>query len=55
MTDGTVGGGEKVAMPDGHGELEIVHRTALKYLPGVDGIPSGDPLRITAAAQASFL
>jgi hypothetical protein len=33
--------------PLADGELEIVHRTALKYLPGVDGIPSGDPLRMT--------
>lgn len=31
-----------------NGELEIVHRTALKYLPGVESIPSGDPLRINA-------
>ena len=37
------------------GELEIVHRTALKYLPGVEGIPSGDPLRISAGSQASLL
>jgi hypothetical protein len=25
-----------------------MHRTALKYLPGVEGIPSSDPLRINA-------
>lgn len=36
-------------LPDG--ELEIVHRTALKYLPGVEGIPSGDPLRMNALPQ----
>jgi hypothetical protein len=30
-------------LPDGM--LEIVHRTPLKVLPGVEGIPSGDPLR----------
>lgn len=30
-----------------NGVLQIVHRTALKYLPGVEGIPSGDPLRPT--------
>lgn len=38
----------KLQRPLGDGELEIVHRTALKYLPGVEGIPSGDPLRINA-------
>ena len=36
----------KLQRPTADGELEIVHRTALKYLPGVEGIPSGDPLRI---------
>ena len=46
---------KKLQRPMADGELEIVHRTALKYLPGVDGIPSGDPLRITGSAQASFL
>ncbi len=38
----------KLQRPLADGELEIVHRTALKYLPGVDGIPSGDPLRMAA-------
>jgi putative SOS response-associated peptidase YedK len=37
----------KLQRPLADGELEIVHRTALKYLPGVEGIPSGDPLRIS--------
>ena len=32
-------------LPDG--ELKIVHRTALKYLPGIESIPSGDPLRVS--------
>lgn len=36
----------KLQRPMADGELEIVHRTALKYLPGVEGIPSGDPLRV---------
>ena len=36
-------------------ELRIVRKTALKYLPGVDGIPSGDPLRIGELKQASLL
>ena len=36
----------KLQRPLADGELEIVHRTALKYLPGVEGIPSGDPLRM---------
>jgi putative SOS response-associated peptidase YedK len=36
------------------GELEIVHRTALKYLPGVEEIPSGDPLRVSNGSQASL-
>jgi putative SOS response-associated peptidase YedK len=36
----------KLQRPLADGELEIVHRTALKYLPGVEGIPSGDPLRL---------
>jgi hypothetical protein len=26
----------------------VLHRTALKYLPGVGDIPSGDPLRMNA-------
>ncbi len=38
----------KLQRPLPDGELEIVHRTALRYLPGVDGIPSGDPLRLNA-------
>ena len=38
----------KLQRPLANGELEIVHRTALEYLPGVEGIPSGDPLRIGA-------
>lgn len=38
----------KLQRPLPDGELEIVHRTALKYLPGVEGIPTGDPLRINA-------
>jgi putative SOS response-associated peptidase YedK len=38
----------KLQRPLADGELEIVHQTALKYLPGVEGIPSGDPLRINA-------
>ena len=37
----------KLQRPMADGELEIVHRTALKYLPGVEGIPSGDPLRVS--------
>jgi putative SOS response-associated peptidase YedK len=37
----------KLQRPLADGELEIVHRTALKYLPGVEGIPSGDPLRLS--------
>ena len=41
------------ALPDG--ELKIVHKTALKYLPGVEGIPSGDPLRIGEPRQATLL
>ena len=32
--------------PLADGELEIIHRTALRYLPGVEGIPGGDPLRL---------
>ena len=39
--------------PLANGELEIVHRTALKYLPGVEGIPSGDPLRLSVQTSAS--
>lgn len=30
-----------------NGVLKVVHETPLKYLPGVEGIPSGDPLRQT--------
>lgn len=37
---------KKLQRPLPDGELEIIHRTALKYLPGVEGIPSGDPLRM---------
>ena len=37
----------KLQRPLLRGELKIVHRTALKYLPGVEGIPSGDPLRVS--------
>jgi putative SOS response-associated peptidase YedK len=40
-------------LPDG--QLEIVHRTPLKYLPGVDGIPSGDPLRVGSASREPSL
>jgi hypothetical protein len=39
---------KKLQRPLADGELEIVHRTALKYLPGVEGIPSGDPLRMSS-------
>jgi len=35
-------------LPDG--TLEIVARTPLKILPGVEGIPSGDPLRLSVSA-----
>lgn len=35
----------KLQRPLPDGMLTIVHRTPLKMLPGVDGIPSGDPLR----------
>ena len=45
----------KLQRPLADGELEIVHRTALKYLPGVEGIPSGDPLRMAASAQGRLL
>jgi putative SOS response-associated peptidase YedK len=45
----------KLQRPLADGELEIVHRTALKYLPGVEGIPSGDPLRVTSPGQPSLL
>jgi putative SOS response-associated peptidase YedK len=34
-----------------NGELKIVHRTPLKVLPGVEGIPSGDPLRISPPSR----
>jgi len=37
----------KLQRPMADGELEVVHRTALKYLPGVEGIPTGDPLRVS--------
>ena len=36
----------KLQRPLADGQLKVVHRTALKYLPGVEGIPSGDLLRI---------
>lgn len=36
-------------LPDGM--LEVVARTPLKYLPGVEGIPSGDPLRISTQTR----
>ncbi len=39
----------KLQRPPADGELKIVHRTDLKYLPGVEGIPSGDPLRLAPA------
>lgn len=41
--------------PLADGELEIVHRTALKYLPGVEGIPSGDPLRMAVPPKQATL
>jgi hypothetical protein len=41
----------RLQRPLADGELEIVHRTALKYLPGVEGIPSGDPLRVTSPSK----
>ena len=43
---------KKLQRPLPDGELKIVHRTALKYLPGVDGIPSGDPLRVSVPLPA---
>jgi len=46
---------KKLQRPLADGELEIVHRTALKYLPGVDGIPSGDPLRMSVAPREPSL
>jgi putative SOS response-associated peptidase YedK len=45
----------KLQRPLAEGELEIVHRTALKYLPGVEGIPCGDPLRMPAAPKEPSL
>lgn len=45
----------KLQRPLADGELEIVHRTALKYLPGIEGIPSGDPLRMSAAPKEPSL
>jgi len=44
----------KLQRPLADGELEIVHRTALKYLPGVEGIPSGDPLRMSQPKEPSL-
>ena len=44
----------KLQRPLASGELEIVHRTALKYLPGVEGIPSGDPLRMSQPREPSL-
>lgn len=38
-----------------NGQLQIVHRTPLKYLPGVDGIPSGDPLRVGSSSKEPSL
>lgn len=45
----------RLQRPLPNGELQIVHKTALKYLPGVEGVPSGDPLRLSAAMQPSLL
>ncbi len=45
---------KKLQRPTADGEFEIVHGTALKYLPGVDGIPSGDPLRVSCGSGASL-
>jgi putative SOS response-associated peptidase YedK len=45
---------KKLQRPAADGELEIVHRTALKYLPGVEGIPSGDPLRLGSTSQKAL-
>jgi putative SOS response-associated peptidase YedK len=49
----------RLQRPLADGALEIVARTALKYLPGVEGIPSGDPLRMagttTTAAKPKLL
>ncbi len=42
----------RLQKPLADGELEIVHRTALKYLPGVEGIPSGDPLRMSSSQKS---
>ena len=49
-----MGEGKEMQRPMANGELEIAHRTALKYMPGVDGIRSGDPFMIAGAAQAPF-
>ena len=35
-----------------NGVLKIVHETPLKILPGVEGVPSGDPLRPASASQS---
>ncbi len=45
----------KLQRPLPDGQLQIVHKTALKYLPGVEGIPSGDPLRISEPKQGTLL
>jgi putative SOS response-associated peptidase YedK len=45
----------KLQRPLADGELEIVHRTTRRYLPGVEGIPSGDPLRMNALPKQSTL
>jgi putative SOS response-associated peptidase YedK len=44
----------KLQRPLADGELEIVHRTAIKYLPGVEGIPTGDPLRVGSPSTAQL-
>lgn len=38
-----------------NGVLEIVAKTPLKYLPGGDGIPSGDPLRMASNSRQGTL
>jgi putative SOS response-associated peptidase YedK len=45
----------KLQRPLPNGELEVVHRTPRLYLPGVAGIPSGDPLRLSAVSRQGTL